>query len=193
MTPLPILLALQYFSALGTVLPKSFLGAFSSNSRLVRALSRYFGMKFLWLMASFRCNDNSDVIPTLIITNFHLHLIQLWWRLWVIIPNLCLWRCGFCLNFGGIDPEKLYRATLTEVASDIYRKIPKISPSKYKSPNSGNAKNPPLNRPSKYRSPGACTWRIALKYKVKQSKNGKFTSSYKASPIDFETQISLRR
>ena len=41
--------------------------------------------------------------------------------------------------------------------------------------------------------PGACTWKIALKYKVKQSKNGKFTSNYKASPIDFETQISLRR
>ena len=56
----------------------------------------------------------------------------------------------------------------------------------------------------------------ALKYKVKQSKNGsakrpstamseekrlpfagyktgKFTSNYKASPIDFVTQISLRR
>ena len=29
---------------------------------------------------------------------------------------------------------------------------------------------------------------IALKYKVKQSKNGKFPSNYKASPIDFETQ-----
>ena len=29
----------------------------------------------------------------------------------------------------------------------------------------------------------------ALKYKVKQSKNGKFPSKYKASPIDFETQI----
>ena len=41
--------------------------------------------------------------------------------------------------------------------------------------------------------PGAGTWKIALKYKVKQSKNGKFTSNYKASPIDFETQISLRR
>ena len=41
------------------------------------------------------------------------------------------------------------------------------------------------------------TWslkkKIALKYKVKQSKNGKFTSNYKASAIDFETQISLRR
>ena len=42
-------------------------------------------------------------------------------------------------------------------------------------------------------SPGACTWKIALKYKVKQSTNGKFPSNYKASPIDFETQISLRR
>ena len=41
--------------------------------------------------------------------------------------------------------------------------------------------------------PGACTWKIALKYKVKQSKNGKFTSNYKASPIEFETQISVRR
>ena len=35
--------------------------------------------------------------------------------------------------------------------------------------------------------------KIALKYKIKQSENGKFTSNYKASPIDFETQISLRR
>ena len=33
---------------------------------------------------------------------------------------------------------------------------------------------------------------IALKYKVKQSKDGKsFPSNYKASLIDFETQISL--
>ena len=37
--------------------------------------------------------------------------------------------------------------------------------------------------------PGASTWKIALKYKVKQSKNGKFDSNYEASPIDFETQI----
>ena len=45
--------------------------------------------------------------------------------------------------------------------------------------------------------PGACTgklaWKIALKYKVKQSKNCRFTSNYKVSPIDFETQISFRR
>ena len=31
-------------------------------------------------MASFRCYDNSDVIATLIMTNFHLYLIQLWWQ-----------------------------------------------------------------------------------------------------------------
>ena len=31
-------------------------------------------------MTSFRCYDNSDVIATLIITNFHLYLIQLWWQ-----------------------------------------------------------------------------------------------------------------
>ena len=31
-------------------------------------------------MASFRCYDNSDVIATLIMTNFHLFLIQLWWQ-----------------------------------------------------------------------------------------------------------------
>ena len=33
----------------------------------------------------------------------------------------------------------------------------------------------------------------ALKYKEKQSKNGKFPPKYKANPINFETQISLRR
>ena len=55
-------------------------------------------------------------------------------------------------------------------------------------------KNPTLNHPSEYKPRGgACTWKIVLKYKVKQSKNGKFTSNCMASPIDFETQISLRR
>ena len=41
-----------------------------------------------------------------------------------------------------------------------------------------------------YKPPGGLYLEIALKYKVKQSKNGKFTSNYRASPIDFETQIS---
>ena len=32
------------------------------------------------VIASFRCYDNSDAVPTLIITNFRLYLIQLWWQ-----------------------------------------------------------------------------------------------------------------
>ena len=28
-----------------------------------------------------------------------------------IFPNLCLWRRSWCSKLGGIDPEKLYRAT----------------------------------------------------------------------------------
>ena len=36
-------------------------------------------------MASFRCYDNFDVIATLIITKFHLYLIQLWWQFFQIV------------------------------------------------------------------------------------------------------------
>ena len=59
----------QYFSALGTVLPKSFTVAFSYNSCLnvrevcaksVTALSRYYGKKFLWLEIQYKM-DNLDV------------------------------------------------------------------------------------------------------------------------------------
>ena len=58
-------------------------------------------------------------------------------------------------------------------------------------PQTRNAKDPPLNCPSKYKPLGGLYLEIALKYKVNQSKNSKFRSNYKASPIDFETQISL--
>ena len=64
----------------------------------------------------------------------------------------------------------------------------------YKPPKLATEKTyPPLNRTSKYKPPGGLYLKTALKYKVKQSKNGKFSSRYKASPIDFETQISLHR
>ena len=59
-------------------------------------------------MASFRCYDSSDVITILIMTNFPLYLIQLWWQ---FFPNACLWRSSLCSNLAGIDPEKLSRAT----------------------------------------------------------------------------------
>ena len=39
---------------------------------------------------------------------------------------------------------------------------------------------------------GGLRLEIPLKYKIKKSKNVKFPSNYKASPIDFETQNSLR-
>ena len=73
-----------------------------------------------------------------------------------------------------------------------------IYPSKYKPPpppkkKNRNAKNPTLNRHSKYKPTGGLYLEIALKYKVKQSKDGKFPTNYKASPIDFEKQISFQR
>ena len=34
-----------------------------------------------------------------------------------IFPKLCLWRRSLCSNLGGIDPEKLYRATLIYLIS----------------------------------------------------------------------------
>ena len=61
------------------------------------------------VIASFRCYDNSDAVATLIITNFHLYLTQLWWQ---FFQNFVLWRRSLCSNLGGIGPEKLYRATL---------------------------------------------------------------------------------
>ena len=36
----------------------------------------------------------------------------------VIFPKLCLWRRSLCSNVGGIDPEKLYRATLNGLGRD---------------------------------------------------------------------------
>ena len=50
-----------------------------------------------------------------------------------------------------------------------------------------------LITPSNISPPGVFTRKITLKYKVRQSKNGKFTFHYKASPIDFEMQTSFCR
>ena len=45
-----------------------------------------------------------------------------------------------------------------------------MSSSKYKPPRTPNVKNPPLHRPFRYKPPGLYL-EIALKFKVKQSKN----------------------
>ena len=42
-----------------------------------------------------------------------------------------------------------------------------------------DAENPPLNRPSEYKPPGGLYLEIALKYKLKWSKNGQSPSNYK--------------
>ena len=70
-----------------------------------------------------------------------------------------------------------------------YRKIPKISPSKYNPPKPVTQKALRQIAPPNISPPGACAWKIALKYKVKQSKNGKFTSHYKVCPIDLKMQF----
>ena len=56
----------------------------------------------------------TTLITTLIITNFHLYLIQLWWQ---FFQYFCLWGSSLCSNLGGIDPEKLYQATLIQCIS----------------------------------------------------------------------------
>ena len=77
--------------------------------------------------------------------------------------------------------------------SVIYRKIPKISPSKYKPPKPVMQKTLCWIAPLNIIPPGGLYLEIALKYKVKQRKNGKFPCNYKASPLEFETHIPLHR
>ena len=60
-------------------------------------------------MVSFRCYDNSDVIATLIMTNFHLYLIQLLWQFFEIFVYSDVF---YAQTWEVFDPEKLYRATL---------------------------------------------------------------------------------
>ena len=47
-------------------------------------------------MASFRCYDNSDVIAFLIMTNFHLYLIKLWWQFFqmLVYGDVVILRIG---------------------------------------------------------------------------------------------------
>ena len=67
-----------------------------------------------------------------------------------------------------------------------------MSPSKYKPPKPVTQKTPLLNRPSKYKPPGGSYLENCPQIQSKTKQNGKFTSNYKASPIDYETQFSLR-
>ena len=82
-----------------------------------------------------------------------------------------------------------------------FRKIcenkPPPPPLKYKLPKLATQNTLRQVAPPSIGPPGGLYSEISLEYDVKPSKNhdGKFqfTSIYKASPVDFETQISLRR
>ena len=60
---------------------KAAIGGKSSRERFWKNTSqcRDILLQVKQVIASFHCYDNSDVIATLIITNCHLYLIQLWW------------------------------------------------------------------------------------------------------------------
>ena len=58
-------------------------------------------ISLLWQLRC-RCNPDHNKFPSL--SNTIVVTISL---------NLCLWQRSLCSNLGGIDPEKLYRATLS--------------------------------------------------------------------------------
>ena len=57
-------------------------------------------ISLLWQLRC-HCNPNHNIFSSL--SNITVVAIS---------SNLCLWRRSLCSNLGGIDPEKLYRATL---------------------------------------------------------------------------------
>ena len=62
------------------------------------------GNSVIPLLWQLRCHCNSDYIKFSSLSNT---------TVVAIFPNLCLWRHTLCSNLWGINPEKLYRATLT--------------------------------------------------------------------------------
>ena len=58
-------------------------------------------ISLLWQL-QWRCNPDHNKFSSLSNTTVG-----------AIFPKLCLWRRSLCSNLGGIDPEKLYRATLS--------------------------------------------------------------------------------
>ena len=62
-----------------------------------------------WLLL-FTWKWNFETIPWILITLNNDNLSNT--TVVLIFPNLCFWRRSLCSNLGGIDPEKLYRATL---------------------------------------------------------------------------------
>ena len=62
-------------------------------------------------MESFRCYDNSDVIATQVMTNFHLNTTVV-----AIFPNVCLWRRSLVLTLENCIEPPSYARTAYVVA-----------------------------------------------------------------------------
>ena len=74
-------------------------------------------------MALFRCYDNSDVIATLIMTNFHLYLIQLWWQFFqmFVYGDVVYAQTWQVLTLKNCIEALSYASTAYVVASYIWR------------------------------------------------------------------------
>ena len=68
------------------------------------------------MAASFRCYDNSNVIAFLIMTNFHLYLIKLWWQFFQMFVYAQNWEVLALKNCCSIEPPS-YASAAYVVAS----------------------------------------------------------------------------
>ena len=86
---------------------KSFRERFRKNSSQCREILQ----QVKQVIASFRCYDNTDIVATLIITNFHLYLIQLWRQFFQIfvygdVVYAQTWEVLTLKNY--IEPTKVF-------------------------------------------------------------------------------------
>ena len=95
---------------------------------------RYWRKKLQWMILE----EQFPVLIYIAVSKIGNNVISLLWQLWchcnpdhnklsslsnttvvAIFPNLCLWRGSLCSNLRGIDPKKLYRATLNNFLNQI--------------------------------------------------------------------------
>ena len=93
------------------------------------------GNGVILLLWQLRCHCNRDHNQEPIIgsyhNKFHLYPRQLWWQFFQIF--VCGDVRSLCSNSGGMDPEKLYRATLKQLqnCNNTQKTIKQISVYKY--------------------------------------------------------------
>ena len=122
---LPVQFSVLYLILLVSVIPRS-----NYNPRKSKSVTDFDTAETLL------CNGHSRERTVLLVTYGHLNKTS---------------NNSINDNLNSPDYNQHARSLLSSSPFEGYRKIPKISPSKYKPPQSGNAKNPPLNRSSKYK------------------------------------------